>query len=292
MVIKILYSSTFDKYIKALLYNYLGEKEQMGRKNITSERIVKILDGKILRFTDILDEYKRLYHKTAFKQIADNLKILEKQGIVSQIVGHYCLTDDLGTGKFKQKYIQLARERDLKLHEIRDKFGKIANEDMDRRFKQLIAENDHTRIRKMVGALEQTNEALTLALVVESPYSEFDRDRIRHLIAKQKEQIAILNQQLEKGVFVCELEKSKHWIEQGYSFDRIEQATLKGLDGVTQQNSLEQIEKTVLHLEEQTKTGEEWLSKHNKNNNDYDLARKLYDLTTKLQTRLKGEKNK
>lgn len=69
----------------------------MGREDIISKRIVEILEGKLLRFTDIQKEYKKLYEKKGFQHVSKNLKLLQRKGIVSQIVGRYCLTSDLAS---------------------------------------------------------------------------------------------------------------------------------------------------------------------------------------------------
>lgn len=69
----------------------------MGRKDMVSKRIVEILNGKLLRFTDIQGEYEKLYKKKAFREVSQNLKLLQRKGIVSQIVGRYCLTSDLAS---------------------------------------------------------------------------------------------------------------------------------------------------------------------------------------------------
>jgi len=58
---------------------------------------VEILNGKLLRFADIEKEYQKRYKKKAFREVSQNLKLLQRKGVVSQIAGRYCLTSDLAS---------------------------------------------------------------------------------------------------------------------------------------------------------------------------------------------------
>ena len=162
----------------------------MGRRNIVSERIIKILDsGKLLRFSDILNEYERLYDVKAFQSISRNLKILQSKGIVSQIVGHFCLTKDLA-GKITGEQIELAIKRTQKLRRAEERINKATRAELDAKFKQLIARNDSEEMERTIEQLEESNRLLALALQVEMPlYTEWDRDRIRQLIFQGQKQI-------------------------------------------------------------------------------------------------------
>jgi len=161
----------------------------MGRKNIVSKRIIEILDGKLLRFTDILNEYEKLYQVKAFQSISRNLKILQHETTVTKVAEHFCLTKDLSS-KITEEQIKQARARKVKLNKAQKKIDRATEMEMDWKFKQLVARNDHEEMQKVLKTLEQNNQTLVIALQIEVPLqSEWDRDRIRKLIFRQQRQI-------------------------------------------------------------------------------------------------------
>lgn len=209
----------------------------VGRKNIVSKRITEILDGKLLRFTDILKEYERLHHKKAFKQIADNLKLQEKNKTVVRIGGRFCLAKDLYRGSISEADIKLAHENNDKLKKQREHLQQITDAQIERKIQRLIMENDHEKIRNTISSLKEGNYLLGLILKVEVPLqSEYDRDRIQHLISFYDKIITQLQHILELGVFGAELEKSKRLLNQyQISFDKLSEATLSGLNKLIEQ---------------------------------------------------------
>lgn len=143
----------------------------MGRKNITSKRLVEILDGKLLRFTDIQKTYKKLYKKKAFQQISMNLKLLQLKGVVSYICGHYYLAKDSETGKIREEQIQLARE-----------YVEIYTKKME----------------DIEKTLEKILYLFAVGLTIEIPFHlVWDKNRIRKLILKQQAQLKQLIKILE-----------------------------------------------------------------------------------------------
>lgn len=180
----------------------------MGRKNIVSKRIIEILDGKLLRFTDILNEYEKLYQVKAFQSISRNLKILQHETTVTKVAEHFCLTQDLSS-KITEEQIKQARARKVKLNKAQKKIDKATEMEMDWKFKQLIARNDRKEIQRVLKTLEKNNQTLALALQIRVPLqSEWDRGRIRKLVSRQEEQIIQLKKILKKGVVPLK-EKSK-----------------------------------------------------------------------------------
>lgn len=172
----------------------------MPRPKVVEKRLKEILQGRLLRFTDILYEYQRRYNLNTppFNAVSYGLKELQRKGEVVQIIDQFCLTSDLA-GSLHNEALARIKEEMERLQRADEDWKKVQEAHMQLRLQQL---NTASR-NELKKRLKIVDNGIRLAQEwLASPLPRFIRDveRVKFsmlLLKKEKEAIEQLLKRME-----------------------------------------------------------------------------------------------
>jgi len=242
----------------------------MVRPIIVDERIKEILSGRLLRYTDIFNEYKRQYNVEPYRQIHVGLKRLQEQGEIFEIAGYYGLVMDFISGIINPNNINKALKKAEKWRKRRWRYDDAFSKSTLSRLYKVLNTYSEQQLQYFLKSLDDMiTWVQDSSLLAQIPLQdEFDINYTR-LFAFEYEKLKALIPRLKGG------------------FEEYTAITMEGIARL----SPKQRKKALARIEDTIKAYPKWIQKQH-SREDLELAEKYLQLLKKMEERLKDDHNK
>lgn len=252
----------------------------MGRPRIVERRLKEILKGRVLRWSEIFDEYKKMTGGTEpYQQMHHGLRRLKEKGEVIEIDRYYCLTIDLLTGDLLPEILNKVKRR-WTLYAT-----SLLASDCWRLYKIV---NTYTlrELQQYVRDLEESSE--WSAFILANPTADTDKEHIRGVLRRCQEIKAIVNWLLRLGLFSFELEKARRLagrLKEGW--DELEKLTLESIERLKSKGDERERERALERIRDTIRSYDDWRRKQH-TPEEVRMAKRYLEMLKRMEEALRG----